>query len=274
MREKGKIGLGAGLAGVILVGVIAWALAAVLMLTGTLINTRQINDRVKLVNGQVDPIDKNLAFVSLAARTGRISAKISLAARHLSGQLTQVVSAAGQINSNVSSILTTATSINGVVNSINANAQAINHTVHAINANANAINANVNSINASVQSIGGSVASVGGRVASINGRVTTIRDVVGTVGASDNSINALVPRISTNLGKVSSTAQSIRVGVRGINNRADVVIALARALKSDFASILAGVGTAINSATILGHANSIDCSKLINFLGPSQSCGK
>ncbi|MGI8864546.1 MAG: hypothetical protein ACR2JH_09150 [Solirubrobacteraceae bacterium] len=274
MRERPPIGLGAGLAGGILVIVIAWALAAVLMLTGTLTNTSQINDRVKQVNAQVDPIDKNLAFVKLAARTGRISAKIRRAAQPLSGELTQVVSAAGQINSNVSSILTTAGSINGVVNAINGNARAINGTVRSINANATAINGNVNSINSNVQSISGSVGSISGSVASINGRVTTIRDVVGPAGASDGSINALVPRISTNLGAISSTARSIRAGVSGINDRADVVIALVRALKSDFASILAGVGTTINSATILGHANSIDCSKLINFLGPTQSCGK
>ncbi len=267
MREERTIGLGSGLAGVILVIVIAWALAAVLMLTGTLTNARQINKRVKLVNAQVGPIDKNLASVALAGRTGRIAAKINSAARPLVGELSQVITAAGHIDATAGTILTTAGSINGVVNTINSNARAINGTVHAINAT-------VNSINGHVQAIAGSVASIGGSVSSIHGRVVTVESVVGPIGASDGSINANVTRIRANLGTTLSTARQIRVGVIDINNRAQVVIGLAKLLKSDFDRILAGVGTGNGTGTIHGHANSIDCSRLINLLGPTPSCGQ
>ncbi len=295
MREERTIGLGSGLAGVVLVIVIAWALAAVLMLTGTLTNARQINRRVKLVNAQVGPIDNNLASVKLAGRTGRIAKKIDLAAEPLSGELNQVITTAGSINTKVGSILSKAQSINGVVtainttaNAINANANAINATAHSINAtvhsiNANAlsinatahsINSNVHSINSHVQAIGGSVASIGGNVASIRARVVAIQGVVGPARATDRSINANANRIDGNLGKILTTADAARHGVMGINQRADVVIRLVRALKGDFDIILAGVGTALNTPTILGHANSIDCSRLLNFLGPTTGCGK
>lgn len=295
MREERTIGLGSGLAGVVLVIVIAWALAAVLMLTGTLTNARQINRRVKLVNAQVGPIDNNLASVKLAGRTGRIAKKIDLAAEPLSGELNQVITTAGSINTKVGSILSKAQSINGVVtainttaNAINANANAINATAHSINAtvhsiNANAlsinatahsINSNVHSINSHVQAIGGSVASIGGNVASIHARVVAIQGVVGPARATDRSINANANRIHNNLGKILTTANAARHGIVGINQRADVVIRLVRALKGDFDIILAGVGTALNTPTILGHANSIDCSRLLNFLGPTTGCGK
>jgi len=295
VREERTIGLGSGLAGVVLVIVIAWALAAVLMLTGTLTNARQINRRVKLVNAQVGPIDNNLASVKLAGRTGRIAKKIDLAAEPLSGELNQVITTAGSINTKVGSILSKAQSINGVVTAINttakainANANAINATVHSINAtvhsiNANAlsinatahsINSNVHSINSHVQAIGGSVASIGGSVASIRARVVAIQGVVGPARATDRSINANANRIYGNLGKILTTANAARHGIMGINQRADVVIRLVRALKGDFDIILAGVGTALNTPTILGHANSIDCSRLLNFLGPTTGCGK
>ena len=295
MREERTIGLGSGLAGVVLVIVIAWALAAVLMLTGTLTNARQINRRVKLVNAQVGPIDNNLASVKLAGRTGRIAKKIDLAAEPLSGELNQVITTAGSINTKVGSILSKAQSINGVVtainttanainanaNAINAKAHSINATVHSINANAlsinataHSINSNVHSINSHVQAIGGSVASIGGNVASIRARVVAIQGVVGPARATDRSINANANRIHNNLGKILTTANAARHGIMGINQRADVVIRLVRALKGDFDIILAGVGTALNTPTILGHANSIDCSRLLNFLGPTTGCGK
>ena len=55
-----------------------------------------------------------------------------------------------------------------------------------------------------------------------------------------------------------------------------------RALKSDFGPIAALVGLA-NPAlghdtggpgSIHGHANSIDCSNLLNFTGPTQYCNR
>jgi methyl-accepting chemotaxis protein len=230
------------------------------MLAGTLTNARQIRHRVTLVNQQVGPIDKNLENVALAGRTGRIAQQINLAAKDLSGDLNQVIDVAGKIDQKASSILTTARSINGVVTSINSVARGINATVQSIGSN--------------VSSIGASVASIGGSVASIHGRVATIEGVVGPTGAQDGSINANVTRIHDNLGTTLGRVVSIRDGVVAINGRADTIIGLSKALHGDLSSVFSIVGSGLRTATILGHANSIDCARLINLLGRTQSCGK
>ncbi|HLJ09286.1 MAG TPA: hypothetical protein VKX24_12175, partial [Acidimicrobiia bacterium] len=49
-----------GLAGKILVGVVAWALGAVLLLTSTLVSAQQIDSRVERIRHTVSPIDHNL----------------------------------------------------------------------------------------------------------------------------------------------------------------------------------------------------------------------
>ena len=258
MAEDRTIGLGSGLAGFILIITIGWALAAVLMLSGTLTNANQINARVKLVNEPLRPIDKHLATIRLVARTGRLTAKIEKAAKPLSGELAQVIAAAGHIDSHVASILTKAQSINQVVT-------AINTTVHGIGTNVQGIGANVQSIHASV-------AAVGADVASIHSRVATIDRVVGPIGAQDGSINANVTRIEDNLSKVLPTARSIRIGVEAINVKAVKIVDVVALIKSDFDTILATVGTDVGGGTILGHANSIDCSRLINLTGKTAQC--
>ena len=60
-----------GLAGKILVGVIAWALGAVLLLTNTLVAAQQIDNRVDRITHTVGPIDHDLDSVNLAAETNR-----------------------------------------------------------------------------------------------------------------------------------------------------------------------------------------------------------
>lgn len=307
MRESREpIGLGPGLAGFVLVLVIAFALAAVLMLTGTLTNAKEINRRVKLVNAQVDPIDKNLAFVKLAKTTGQISGRIRVAAQNLSMEAGQIITVAGRINSKAASILTRANSINGKVKaingsvntingsvlaingtarSINGNVLAINGTAHAILGNADAINGNVQSIGGNVQSISGSVGSIGGHVNSIHALAGTIQGAVGPIGGGGTAINAEVRKINPKLSTINTVAQGIRgagpvngtdigpgsFGVSGINNRASAVIRAVKPIKGDFDKIQSVVGLP-NTDTILGHANSIDCSQVINVVGPSQAC--
>ncbi len=69
-----------GLAGQILVGVVAWALGAVLLLTNTLVAAQQIDSRVDRITHTVGPIDHDLDSVSLAAETNRIAGEINTAA--------------------------------------------------------------------------------------------------------------------------------------------------------------------------------------------------
>ncbi|MGI8412119.1 MAG: hypothetical protein ACR2QA_06415 [Solirubrobacteraceae bacterium] len=290
MREsKPPIHLGSGLAGFVLVLVILWALAAVLMLTGTLTNARQINRRVKLVNAQVDPIDKNLRFVKLAATTAKVSGEIKARAMPLTGEAAQIVTLVGSINSKGTSILNRAHSINGLVNTINGSVRVINGTVHTINRTANtingtvqSINSNVNSIGGNVQSVSGSVASVGAHVATVQRNVITVQGAVGPQASGGTSINADVRRIFTRLGTIRSTAESIKGthgnpsapgrGVFGINDRAEEVIGLSRLLKGDLNTVQTNVGTMVGGGTVLGHANSIDCSTVVNLLGPTTDC--
>ena len=274
MTEERKIGLGPGLAGFILVVVIAWALAAVLMLTGTLTNARQINQRVKVIDAWAPPVKQNLSSVALAARTGRISAQINQAAQPLSGELSQVLVNADAINKKVGLILGHAHSINGTVNSINSNARQINASVHGINGT-------VHSINSNVQSIGASVSSIGASVDSIHARVSTIQGAVGPIAATDSSINGDIGSINGDIGSINGDFGGILSNVISIRDRLSLasdkvagIINLAGAIKSDFDKVLAGLGTALGTATIVGHANSIDCSRLINALGPTRGCGK
>src|SRR5438094_7068122 len=104
-----------GLAGQILVGVIAWALVAVVMLTRTLVSAQQIDDRVFTIKNTVSPIDHNLDSVALAVKTNDIAGQILTAAKPLSGQLDQVVKSATSIDTSAASINGTAGSINQTV---------------------------------------------------------------------------------------------------------------------------------------------------------------
>src|SRR2546427_1792639 len=80
-----------GLAGKVLVGVVAWALGAVLMLTSTLVSAQQIDNRVHRITTIVTPIDHNLDSVNLTIETNRIAQEILTAAKPLPGQLDQVL---------------------------------------------------------------------------------------------------------------------------------------------------------------------------------------
>ena len=96
--SRSKFSEETGLAGAILVGVIAWALAAVLMLTNTLVAAQQIDNRVDRITHTVGPIDRDLDSVNLAAETNRIAGEIRTAANPLSGQAQQIIDATASID--------------------------------------------------------------------------------------------------------------------------------------------------------------------------------
>jgi len=280
--RRPSLGTAPLLPGILLVIIIFWALAAVLMLTATLINAREIKDVVDVINSEVQPIDRDLDSVKLAGETVKISGRIDKAAKPLSGQATQINSAAKDINDSAQSILVTAGSINRTVKEINGTARAINGTVTSINGTVVSINGTVNSIGGNVASISGSVSSIGSSVGSINSRARSISAGVGPINASGGTtINGLVESIFDTFRPLNREVGSIEsgpsvgssFGVDNINRRAQSGIELAAGLKSDFAGILTNVGfgigpngpdhgTALN-AGIHGHANSIDCSPLL-----------
>ena len=264
--QRPTLGLAPALPGIVLVIVIAWALAAVLILTGTLVNAREIKDDVDVINGQVSPIEKDLRYVALAGQTVDISGRINAAAQPLTGQATQILQAARRIDATARSILNTAGTIN--------------QTVHTINNTVRQIEGTVIVINGRVQAIGGLVGSIFSRVQTIGGRVASIHNLVGRQGATDRfSIAGNVQRILTTATNLDPVVQDINAGgstggVRGINERADRAIAGAASIKSDFDQILANVGFGFingapdhgtpSHAAIHGHANSINCAALLN----------
>src|SRR5437588_7571275 len=143
----------AGLAGKILVGVIAWALGAVLLLTNTLVAAQQIDTRVDRITHTVGPIDHNLDSVALAVQTNKTAGEIRAAAAPLTGQAAQIVDATAGIDGTAKSINTTVgqigeavKGIDGSARSINGNVLEINKTVKDINGTAKAISGTVNGI--------------------------------------------------------------------------------------------------------------------------------
>ena len=281
---------GRGLGGAALVVVITFALAAVLMLTGTLIAARQIDDRVRFIGSRVSTIDNNLDAVRLAGRTDDTVEKILDRAQPLSGELSQVTAAAGgidrraglifdnvgRINDSVGSINRTAGAINANARSINGRVLSINGRVRSIRGRAGSINARVRSINASAGSINGRVRSIDRnagsiriRVSSINRRADSIGGRVGTILTSATSIGQRVPLIAAAARDILPVVRRIDDGrtgtggppspprgAAGINFRADVVTDRVEDILSDTGEIVEEV------ADIHEHSNSIDCSEV------------
>lgn len=217
-----------GLAGKILVGVVAWALGAVLMLTSTLVSAQRIDDRVGVITAEVSPIDKDLDSVNLAVQTNAIAQQIQTAAKPLSGQLDQVL--ATKIVENAESIDGNVKSINATVNSIGAHAKAINGNVLSINGTVRAINGSAKNINASVRSIDGNVAAIGQTVNGISGNLAGVLDAATSIRGEHGDV------------------QGFGTGVAAINRRAEAVVALVNAIKTDTANILTFVVSIERSA--------------------------
>ncbi|MGI8904130.1 MAG: hypothetical protein ACR2IP_10870 [Solirubrobacteraceae bacterium] len=295
-----------GLAGLVLVFVIAWALAAVVLLTGTLVAAHQISRDVGHINPSLSGINANTKQIQLAQTTKALTGRIRAAAQPLSGELAGTLTAAQQIQKTADSILSRAESINGIagkihsnvfaiastvgsistnvasigstVNSIGSNVASIGSTVNGIAANVNAISASADGINASVHGIQRHAASVLADVRSIHGSVVPIL-------GSARTINGTLKAVRGRAGSILTTVRVARVGtpgqddgVVGINHRAVKVQGVigppaGPGIAGDLASVLTGVGS------IDKNANAIDCSTLLNLSlltinGPTMNCNK
>ena len=237
-----------GLAGIGLVFVIAWALLAVLLLSGTLLAAHNIRNDVGVINPRLTSIHGNTENIALANTTARITGRIRAAAVPLSGELAGTLTAAGQINQSAKKILATAQSINGRVSTIHNTVFAIGSTVDAINGNVQAISASVSSIGSRVQSIGGHVQSIGSSVGSINAHVQSIN-------ASVQSVNAHVQRVSADVKDIHGTVQSIfgRVGLIGaivgpIHGKVVSILGLVHSINPKVRSISGTAGRILTTA--------------------------
>jgi prophage DNA circulation protein len=213
----------AGLAGKILVGVIAWALGAVLLLTNTLVAAQQIDTRVDRITHTVGPIDHDLDSVELASRTNAVAEQILAAAKPLSGQAAQIVDAT--------------TSIDASAKSIDSAVGQIGNSVQGIDGSARSINTNVLDINKTVKDINGTAKTISGTVNGIDQNVSSIGGSVKGISASLAAVLDLAQQISGDHAASGPTG----VGIAAINRRADAIIALVRAIKGDTENILATV---------------------------------
>jgi len=235
---------GRGMAPVVLVVLIAFALLAVLFLTGTLLAARSIDRSVNTAKTGINPvvgeIGKDAKFIKEAKTIAETSGKILTAAKPLSKQLDAIEQTARTgIDPKLKSVLGQVGDINEVAGSINTNVLQIGSSVGAIQSSATSIGGNVGSINTSARSILR-------RARSINGSADLI--------LSDGS--AILSRV-----------QSIDIRVADINRNADNIDSVAVPINKDLNDVLKGVGkegTEKTPGTILFHANSIDCSPLVN----------
>lgn len=234
-RLLARLGLGPA----IFLFVAVWAVAALVCLTGTLIRAQQIDKKVAVITSDVSGIDDDTEAVALIEETRKIASAIHQAAQPLPGQLGQVATSAEGINQSASAIAGSVSSIDGSVDSIGSRATSINETAHAIDAKAKSIEGKAKSIDGAVNTIGGHVGEINGSAKGILGNFSAILD----------------------------TARSIDGRLVATTEKAQAILAIAESIRADTANIMGVVGSdyLVNDGnTIHGHANSIDCSSLVN----------
>ena len=170
----------AGIVGVNLVVVIAFALYAVIMLSRTTLAAKQIDDRVRVIITEVGP-GSNVSRLDETQKLntiGKTAEDILVAAKPLSAQ-------AGQI-------LDTAKSIDNTVSAILANANEINSTVHSINATASALLPVVQTIHGD-----GSDDNITGGVDLINRQAGPASVIAGSTTLANGSEHAKIPALNS-----------------------------------------------------------------------------
>lgn len=180
---------------------IAFALFAVTQLTRTTVAAQEIDMRVVDIVSSVDNIDEETKTVAVLDETTRITTDILNTAKPLEAQTKQITEVALQIDANAKEILDSANSING-----------------------------------SVLGIAGSVGTIGESVRAIN---STAKEINGSARSILNTFQALAPVVNSINGRPGNGP--VGSGVHGINQRADVVIALSQGIKGDTGNIIRNV---------------------------------
>ena len=189
MRASKRTWGEAGVVGANLAIVVAFALFAVIQLTRTTIAAEQIDDRVKVIVGEVEPIDEELNNVPILDEVDRTAAEILRAATPLTGQADQILNAARSIDGTVSSILSNASSINGTVRSINGSASALQPVVRSINNGVATINRQADQVIGLVRGIQGDTSNILAQV----GVATPAGHGGKTIHGHANSIDCKLP---------------------------------------------------------------------------------
>ena len=211
-----------GLAGQVLVGVVAWAFVSVACLVTILMTANHIDERVAFIRGVVSPIDHNLDSVKLLESVNARADAINTAAAPLSGQL-------GVVKDHTDSIV-------GEAAAIDDTAKSINTTVHSIDGNVDDIHGSVLSINSLVHAINGTVRDIDANASSING---TANSIEGSIAAIDTTAKAI---------RGDHNATGLGSGLAGAARRLDVLLGQVTGIKGDTGNILALVGSIQNTA--------------------------
>lgn len=216
-----------GLAGQVLVGVVAWAFVSVACLVTILMTANHIDERVAFIRRQVSPIDHDLDSVKLLESINARADAINAAAAPLSNQL-------GTVKNHTDSILSEAAAIDDT-------AKTINTTVHGIDANVNGILGSVLSINSIVKGINGTVRDINANAGAINGSAHSIQ---GSLGAVDSTAKVI---------RGDHNAQGLGGGLAGAARRLDVLLGQITGIKGDTGNILALVGSIQTTAKAIDN---------------------
>ncbi len=233
-----------GMAPIVLVILIAWALLSVMFLTGTLLAARSIDRSVAVIKPNVDEIGEDARFIDQARTIQNTSAGIRRAAMPLTGSLetTERVARRG-IDPRLKSIMGKVLRINTVAGEINTTVTGIGTTVDQILTNATGIGGSGEAIRASADSI--------------------LRSARG--------VNASARGILASGGSILSRVNSIDRGVAAIVARGETIHNFVVPIKGDLDNVDSALGQEGRGgrfpSTIVGHANSIDCSLPIDLAG-------
>ncbi|MDQ3850130.1 MAG: hypothetical protein M3296_05905 [Actinomycetota bacterium] len=234
-----------GMAPLVLVIVIVWALLSVLLLTGTLLAARSIDRSVgRVIKPHLKTIRGDTAGIRLAGSTARLTTRIERGTKPLSGELDRTIKAAKPIDRKLKQILVKVGSINQTAGTINGNVLSIGATVGSIHGTLLGVNTTVHGILSSAQSINRSAHGINGSVHSIQGHLSRTL-------SSTHSIISHVRSIDGKVARANGQAKSIIDAAPGIAGDLHTVLGIV------------GTGTQHSPTTISGHANSIDCSNLL-----------
>jgi hypothetical protein len=191
----------AGIVGLNLALVIAFALFAVIQLSRVTLAAKQIDDRVEQITTDVGP-GSNVSQLDQTEKLNDVAQKaedILKAAQPLSGQAQTILDTVKNIDATASNILSSAEEINGSVNNINSTASALLPVVNSIRGTGGRGGGGVEAINIRAAEafppVNGIQADLA-RVISVAGGAGPAGHVAGTIHASVNGINcalAVVP---------------------------------------------------------------------------------
>ena len=131
-----------------------------------------------------------------------------------------------------------------------------NETAAKIKTAADPLSGEAQNIIDAAKSIDGTVSDILGNAETINGTVKSISGNVGSIAGSVRTIGGNAGTLDNTVRQIRGTSGSPGVGVAGINNRVDIIINLAGAIRGDLGNVNSVVGS--NSSNSFNGSNTIN----------------